>query len=56
MVIAAAVYGWTSPTLPKLLADDSPIPTTPDQSSWITSMLIIGGAAGPVATILMVDR
>uniref|UniRef100_A0A1B0DQK1 Facilitated trehalose transporter Tret1 n=1 Tax=Phlebotomus papatasi TaxID=29031 RepID=A0A1B0DQK1_PHLPP len=52
MVTGAAVYGWTSPTLPKLLADDSPIPTTPDQSSWIASLLIIGSFAGPVITLL----
>ncbi|XP_059612694.1 uncharacterized protein LOC132259159 [Phlebotomus argentipes] len=56
MVTAAAVYGWTSPTLPKLTAEDSPIPTTADQSSWIVAFLSIGGVIGPIISFLIVDR
>lgn len=56
MVTVASTFSWSSPTLPKLLADDSPIPTTPDQSSWIVSFYVIGSFAGPPLSILLVDR
>ncbi|XP_055690879.1 facilitated trehalose transporter Tret1-like [Lutzomyia longipalpis] len=56
MVTSAAIYGWTSPTLPKLLADDSPIPTTRDESSWIVSFMVIGSLLGPFISFFIVDR
>lgn len=38
---AGTTVGWTSPTLPILLAPDSPIETSRDQSSWIASLMIL---------------
>lgn len=38
---AGTTVGWTSPTLPILLAEDSPIQTSKDQSSWIASFMIL---------------
>ncbi|XP_055603826.1 facilitated trehalose transporter Tret1-like [Uranotaenia lowii] len=51
-----ASYGWTSPTLPILLAADSPLPITPDESSWIVSILVLASIAGPVITAWSIDR
>lgn len=56
MLSVAASYGWTSPTLPILLADDSPIPITNDESSWIVSFITIGTILGPIPSFLLVDR
>lgn len=51
-----ASYGWTSPTLPILLADDSPLPITPDESSWIVSILVLASIAGPIPTAWSIDK
>ncbi|PNF13665.1 hypothetical protein B7P43_G16775 [Cryptotermes secundus] len=40
--------GWTAPTIPKLLAEDSPIPMTADESSWMVAMLSVGSVAGVI--------
>ncbi|XP_058066098.1 facilitated trehalose transporter Tret1-like [Anopheles bellator] len=56
MLSVAAAYGWTSPTLPKLLADDSPLPLTPDESSWVVSILVLTSIAGPVLSAWLIDR
>lgn len=56
MLSVAAAFGWTSPTLPKLLADDSPIPITPDESSWIASIVLLASIVGPIPTAWLVDR
>uniref|UniRef100_A0A182X3Q9 Facilitated trehalose transporter Tret1 n=1 Tax=Anopheles quadriannulatus TaxID=34691 RepID=A0A182X3Q9_ANOQN len=55
MLSVAASYGWTSPTLPLLLSDDSPLPITPDESSWIVSILVLTSIAGPVASAWLID-
>ncbi|XP_050093494.1 facilitated trehalose transporter Tret1-like [Anopheles aquasalis] len=56
MLSVAASYGWTSPTLPKLLADDSPLPVTPDESSWVVSILVLTSIAGPVLSAWLIDK
>ena len=42
--------GWTSPTSPKLSKEDSDNPLgiaiTPDQASWIGSLITLGAAIG----------
>lgn len=53
---AAAAYGWTSPSLIKLTAEDSPIPITNDESSWIAAFLVLGTIVGPIPTAWGVDR
>ncbi|GAB0095590.1 facilitated trehalose transporter Tret1 [Sergentomyia squamirostris] len=56
MVTGASIFGWTSPTIPLLLSEDSPIPTTPDESSWIVSFLVFGSLLGPFITVGIVNR
>ncbi|CAF4790138.1 facilitated trehalose transporter Tret1-like [Pieris napi] len=53
---AGTTVGWTSPTLPKLQDKDSPIPTTPDQSSWIASLMILSSALSPIPASYLADR
>ena len=53
---AAAAYGWTSPSLIKLQADDSHIPVTNDESSWIAAFMVLGTIVGPIPTAWSVDR
>lgn len=53
---AGTTVGWTSPTLPILLDPSSPIPTTPDQSSWIASLMILSSAASPLAAAFLAER
>lgn len=52
----AAGIGWPSPTLPKLLAEDSPIPITPDQSSSIVSISVVGTITGPIPNSFLINR
>ncbi|XP_053616284.1 facilitated trehalose transporter Tret1-like [Plodia interpunctella] len=53
---AGTTVGWTSPTLPILLAENSPIHTTADQSSWIVSIMILCSAASPIPAAYLADR
>ncbi|XP_046959820.1 facilitated trehalose transporter Tret1-like [Vanessa cardui] len=53
---AGTTVGWTSPTLPILLAKDSPIQTSADQSSWIASLMILFSAASPIPASYLADR
>ncbi|XP_038208197.1 facilitated trehalose transporter Tret1-like [Zerene cesonia] len=53
---AGTTVGWTSPTLPKLLAKNSPIETSPDQSSWIASLMILASAVSPIPASYLADR
>ncbi|KAF5297390.1 hypothetical protein FQR65_LT01321 [Abscondita terminalis] len=39
---------WTSPTLIKLQAEDSPIPITNDEGSWIATSLFFGSIIGAI--------
>ncbi|XP_073957216.1 facilitated trehalose transporter Tret1-like [Choristoneura fumiferana] len=53
---AGTTVGWTSPTLPILLAPDSPIETSRDQSSWIASIMILCSAVSPIPASYLADR
>jgi MFS family permease len=62
-VVASLVFlivgnfaSWTSPFLPKLEAEDSPILITRDQGSWIVCLLGIGGILAPVPTGFLVNK
>lgn len=44
---AGCNLGWTSPVLPKLEQPDSPIHITPEQGSWIGSLMPLGAIVGP---------
>ncbi|XP_022196367.1 facilitated trehalose transporter Tret1-2 homolog isoform X1 [Nilaparvata lugens] len=39
---------WTSPSLPKLMAEDSWLPMTKEEGSWAGSLLMLGGSLGPL--------
>lgn len=56
LLSAATAFGWTSPTLPILLGDDSPIPITPDESSWIVVAMVVGTIASPFPAALLMDK
>lgn len=53
---AGTCYGWPSPTLPYLKSEDSKIPTTSDQGSWIASIMILCSALTPVPSAYFADR
>ena len=48
--------GWSSPAIPKLLADDTPIVITPDEGSWIVALLEIGNIIGATPAAYLMDR
>lgn len=56
MLSLGASIGWASPSIPKLLAENSLIKITKDESSWIISLKVLGNVFGPVLTMLLVDR
>ncbi|XP_053619486.1 facilitated trehalose transporter Tret1-like isoform X1 [Plodia interpunctella] len=45
--------GWTSPVLPQLRGENSPLPREPtlQEESWIGSLLVLGGLFGPLITV-----
>ncbi|XP_026322911.1 facilitated trehalose transporter Tret1-like [Hyposmocoma kahamanoa] len=45
--------GWTSPIFPQLRGPNSPLAEEPtlQQESWIGSLLVLGGLAGPIITV-----
>lgn len=53
---AAVAFGWNSPSLPKLFQDDSPVVITPDESSWIVSLMKIGTIIAPFPAAWMMDK
>ncbi|CAH1376071.1 unnamed protein product, partial [Tenebrio molitor] len=61
-IIGGAAYSWTSPVLPKLNdaenMDDNPFgrPITPFEESWITSLVSVGAAIGPLLAATIMDR
>lgn len=48
--------GWPAPSLPKLLADDSPIPITRDEASWLVAFLLIGFVVAPLPAAYFMDK
>ncbi|XP_025602414.2 facilitated trehalose transporter Tret1-like [Athalia rosae] len=48
-------YGWSSPSLPKLQANDSDIFLTSDEGSWVVSFFVVGTMFGPLIAALLVD-
>ncbi|XP_055589335.1 facilitated trehalose transporter Tret1-like [Uranotaenia lowii] len=47
---------WSSPALPKLRAEDSPIRITEDEGSWIVAIQALGAGFGPIFTGVAADR
>jgi SP family facilitated glucose transporter-like MFS transporter 8 len=46
--LAGTGVGWAAPTIPALLAEDSPIPMSADESSWMVAMLSVGCVVGVI--------
>lgn len=48
--------GWNSPTIPKLIADDSPIPMTLEQGSWLITVAVFGMLVTAYPTVWLSHR
>lgn len=53
MFSTGCATGWSSPTIPKLLAGNH---VSEDEGSWIVSIMIFGFLFGPIPMKLLVDR
>lgn len=54
---AGSALGWTSPTLPMLMDEEtSPLLITADESSWIVVALVVGTVVVPPVAAFMMDR
>ncbi|CAG9857639.1 unnamed protein product [Phyllotreta striolata] len=54
-VVSGMHYSWTSPSLPALLAADSPVPVTESDGYWLANMPMFGAVAGSLSAPLLVD-
>lgn len=50
------VLAWTSPTLPELQSTNSTLPVTPEEGSWIGSLVAVGAIVGAVPAGYLADR
>ena len=55
MLISGMHFGWSSPSLPKLLSNTSSIPITNSQSSWIASISLLGDLVGAPMSATLAD-
>ncbi|XP_046739437.1 facilitated trehalose transporter Tret1-like [Diprion similis] len=54
-IVAGLVAGWSSPYLAKLLSDDSPLPITDSEASWIASLINVGRFVGGILTAVSIE-
>lgn len=45
MLTSGMHYGWSSPSLPKMEAEDAKVRITSDEGAWIASVLMLGAFA-----------
>lgn len=50
------VLAWTSPTLPELQSANSTLPITPEEGSWISSLVAVGAIVGAVPAGYFAER
>jgi SP family facilitated glucose transporter-like MFS transporter 8 len=50
------VLAWTSPVLPELQSANSTLPISPEEGSWIGSLVAVGAIAGAVPAGYFADR
>jgi MFS transporter, sugar porter (SP) family len=50
------VLAWTSPTLLELQSPNSTLPVTPEEGSWIGSLVAVGAIAGALPAGYLADR
>lgn len=55
MMASGMHYGWSSPALPQLMANDSHIPVTSAEGSWIASLSLLGDLVGAPLSALGAD-
>lgn len=48
--------GWNSPSIPKLMAPDSPVPLTGDESSWVIVIASLGMLVFAYPATMIIDR
>lgn len=53
---AGTVLAWTSPTLLELQSPNSTLPVTPEEASWIGSLVAVGAIAGALPAGYLADR
>lgn len=56
MYAAGVAGGWNGPTIPILVADDSPIPMTMAQGSWLITVAVYGLLATAYPTVWLARR
>lgn len=56
MFSVAICVGWTSQTLPILLDENSPIPTTRSEASWIVAFSVIGLLLSTIPAAYIMDK
>ncbi|XP_054278042.1 facilitated trehalose transporter Tret1-like [Macrosteles quadrilineatus] len=55
VLMAGTSYGWINPLLVRLLASDSELPMTADQSSWVVALIELGDLFSPLPAAYFVD-
>lgn len=53
---ASSIFGWLTPTLPKLLDPDSVIQMTPEDASWLVAVPEFGNLISPIPAAILADR
>ncbi|XP_046669195.1 facilitated trehalose transporter Tret1-like [Homalodisca vitripennis] len=56
IVASGAWFCWPAPLLPRLLDQDSPVPMTPEEASWMVSFIEVGTCISPFLGTLMADH
>ncbi|KAK9497335.1 hypothetical protein O3M35_004673 [Rhynocoris fuscipes] len=56
VIMTGFLMGWPSPALPILLADDSPVPMTKQDTSWMISLMYFGNLFSPIPCGILMER
>lgn len=55
-VAAGTGLSWSSPAIPQLQSENSTIPTTASEGTWIASCLPIGALLGAIPTGILAEK
>lgn len=55
LFVTGMMFGWTSPYIVQLTAEDSPLSVTLHEASWIVSLLTLGRLAGAIPGAVCMD-
>uniref|UniRef100_A0A1B6JZP7 Major facilitator superfamily (MFS) profile domain-containing protein n=1 Tax=Homalodisca liturata TaxID=320908 RepID=A0A1B6JZP7_9HEMI len=56
IIASGAWFCWPAPLLPRLLDQDSPVPMTPEEASWMVCFIEVGTLISPFPATLMADH